>query len=1285
MIGYSRVAVYAVVAAFFAITPLQAQTIEVEGQPLAGNATRLLKALDSLGNPLAAEHVRAIEDAATKQDAAALQQLLDKHVLVHIHLNPEARVKVKQGPGPAMLQQGGYTPVLLKIHNESTVTKPLKVASPQALPVYSGGRAKFKADKLTDDDIKNRFLDVDLHTSPPMTDKLSGLKVEYAILLIHSTQAGKREATLVFDLGPGTADLGSRAEVPILFDIKPAIPVKLVIDDFDDTPTTGRFTFKDKLGRVYPPKAKRLAPDFFFQDQVYRHSGGVVLLPPGELTMTYGRGPEYRLITKKIIVPEKGGTTVKVKMERWINAMNFGFYSGDHHIHAAGCSHYTNPTEGVFAEDMFLHVKGEGLNVGCNLTWGPCFEFQRQFFEPNANKVSEPFTVLKYDIEVSGFGSQALGHVCLLNLRDQTYPGSNGTKTEGWPTWTTPLMRWAKNQGAYTGYAHSASGLGVNPKEAAKRLVDALDANKDGKVSMEEAKGHLLPDAFENIDTNSDGLLTADELTFAISRVAGHIRGIPAQLPNLAIPEMDGIGAQEICVTTAQGLCDFISAMDTNRVPEWNCWYHILNCGFPLKVSGETDFPCITDSRVGQGRVYVQLGKIDKIDFKAWAEGLAKGRSYVSDGYAHALHFSVNDKVPGGRVELSKAGNVAVKAKVAFAAESPLGTAQGGQLPKGNKRLVELIVNGRVVASQEVTADDKEHDLAFQIEIDKSSWVALRHFPQMHTNPVEVIVEQKPIRASRQSAMWCVGVIEQLWKVRGPGIKESERADAERVFQWAILRYQKIAEEAAPGEPLAWKVNPNELASLFEAAVKEKESMTALAFADAIASLGSQVRENVAIIRTLQSALNDKRNEVRQAAYAALMSVDPALKHSPKLVKRTLGEKDAKWPLAFLKGVREDGEPLPHTVAAIRDGLDHPSGEVRLETVRLLFAYGSAFRKDKAAFSQAAEVLEGILKDKKLASPGAITLAAEFGAQGKRLLPALQAIVKADDPKTRFEAIRAIALIDPSLVPALSNAPLHYLPDDAAVVSQVNVEALTDVEFVRKAFMPDIQRDLKKLKVLSAMNVDPVRDVMSITTTSERFGSGKDLPVKIQFFSEPNDGLTVLLGDFPKAPLFKLFEQVESGKTTYAMAVTGKVILVSTRKETVEAAQRRAFEGRAKLPPQFAVPFKKVDTSATVWQIIVPPETGIDAYLSALSVESKSVLTLTFFVANEEAAKELTPIAKIMSQTLGEKFRETLEKARVEPAGIRASTAAGIDYVQVRVELPQLIVEMLLRENWRKN
>jgi hypothetical protein len=499
------------------------------------------------------------------------------------------------------------------------------------------------------------------------------------------------------------------------------------------------------------------------------------------------------MLRRGISVPEAGEPKIEVKLERWINPMDHGFYSGDHHIHAAGCAHYTNPTEGVFAKDMFLHVKGEGLNVGCNLTWGPCYDFQRQFFEPTINKLSEPLTVIKYDIEVSGFGSQALGHVCLLNLRDQTYPGSDNTKTKGWPTWTTPLMRWAKAQGAVTGYAHSANGLIVaDSKAGAQRLLALYDLNGDGVLSKDEANKSVLPEEFAAIDKDGDGQLSATELAESIARTR-------QKLPNLIVPPMNGIGAQEICVTVSQKLCDFISAMDTDRIPEWNCWYHLMNCGFPLKASGETDFPCISGSRVGQGRVYVQLGKIEKVDYGAWCEGLAKGRSYISDGYAHALEFSVDGKTCGATVELARPGRVAVKAKVAFASELPLGTSVGAQKPQGMARKVELLVNGVAVASQDVPADDKPHDITFEADIDRSSWVALRHFPEMHTNPVDVIVAGKPIRVSRKSALWCAATIEQLWRVRKDAIAKDERAEAEKTFQRAIEAYRKIAAECPEG------------------------------------------------------------------------------------------------------------------------------------------------------------------------------------------------------------------------------------------------------------------------------------------------------------------------------------------------------------------------------------------------------------------------------------------------------------------------------------------------------
>ena len=792
--------------------------IEVEGQPLAAQVERLVQALEFLGEPLAESVHKELGMAVEEQNSRRLQELLDPLTLLVVEINPEVRVKARRGPAPARLQQSGYVPFLLKVINESTATKPLRIRSPQAGPVYAGAShgslTRQQQTHLNEgenlDGRTDRFLDLELYTAPPMSTELSGLEVEYLIVLVYSSEAGKREAVLRVDAGEGSQDLGFRGEVAVLFDIRPAVPVRLKVMDEEGGPTTGRFVFTDATGKVHPPQAKRRAPDLFFQKQIYRKDGQVVLLPPGTMTMQYGRGPEYRWKERQITVPERGDAQMVVRMERWIHPAAHGYYSGDHHIHAAGCAHFRKPSEGVGPEEMFLQVQGEGLNVGCVLTWGPGFQHQHQFFSPVVAQLSEPFTVLKYDIEVSGFGSQALGHVCLLNLKEPIYPGATGTRD--WPTWTTPVLRWAKAQGAYTGYAHSGSGLQIRPDKAGPRLLSQLDSNHDGLLTPSETEAGLLPEPFDRMDSNGDGHLAGHEIIRSLNRVAD-------QLPNLAIPELDSVGAQEIFVTAAHGLCDFISAMDTARLLEWNCWYHLLNCGLPIKVSGETDFPCMSGTRVGQGRVYVRLGDVDRIDFEQWCEGLAKGRSYVSDGYAHALDFFVNGRRPGETVSLDTPRVVKVEATVAFSSETPLEVAHGALTPAGGlrlagdtvnrhegteadalhaagKRKVELIINGQVVSVREVPADDQVHELDFDVMVSRSSWIALRQFPQLHTNPVEVTVDGQPIRASRNSALWSVECIRQLWRSRGGTIAEADRDAAERTFQRAIEYYRKVAMEA---------------------------------------------------------------------------------------------------------------------------------------------------------------------------------------------------------------------------------------------------------------------------------------------------------------------------------------------------------------------------------------------------------------------------------------------------------------------------------------------------------
>ena len=797
--------------------------VSVAAQPLAANVARLVTALDFLGAPLPTGVRQSLADAVRKPDASTLQQLLDEHALFIVELNSESRVKARRGPAKAVLQQAGYTPVIVKIVNLSTVTQELRLSSPQAGQVYAGmtplSAKRMQREPLRELEAKvaetHRFFEVEMFGRPPMTAHLSGLEVEYALALVHSRDAGRREATVAFDVGGTTQDLGFRAEVPVLFDILPAVRVRLRVRDHDGAPATASFIFRSEAGHVLPPQAKRLAPDFYFQPQVYRSHGDIVLLPPGKLTVEFMRGPEYRHLRREVTIPHGAEAELVFELERWIDPAAHGFYSGDHHIHGAGCAHYTSPTEGVTPEDMFKQVDGEGLNVGCVLTWGPCFNYQRKFFAPGVNPLSKPMTVMKYDLEISGFGSEALGHVCLLNLKDQSYPGSDGLKTRGWPSWTLPVMKWTKAQGGFTGYAHSASGLEISAPSAVARLLQKHDADHDRRLTVAETNDALLPSTFTDIDDDRDGVLTEAELEAVHQRVAG-------ELPNFAVPPMNGVGAMEICVSVAHGACDFISAMDTPRIAEWNMWYHLLNCGFPLKVSGETDFPCMSGERVGQGRVYVQLGKQKPLDFAAWCDGLARGRSYVSDGFAHALAFTVNGTAAGFKdVSLNAPGEVLVESQVAFASETPAQVAHGFGLPPdgrrwsgdtvtlhgprtdawtpGGEREVEIIVNGRPVAATRVPADGKVHGIQFRVPVARSSWIALRQFPQLHTNPVNVQVGGAPIRASRRSARWCLETIERLREQRRNAIHEPERAAAMQAYDEAVDKFRHIANEAPEG------------------------------------------------------------------------------------------------------------------------------------------------------------------------------------------------------------------------------------------------------------------------------------------------------------------------------------------------------------------------------------------------------------------------------------------------------------------------------------------------------
>jgi hypothetical protein len=422
--------------------------------------------------------------------------------------------------------------------------------------------------------------------------------------------------------------------------------------------------------------------------------------------------------------------------------------------------------EGVLPKDMIRYVIGEDLKIGANLTWGPCFDFQKQFFCGLEDPVSKYPYLLHYDIEVSGFGSHRSGHLALLRLQQEIYPG--GTSKDHWPTLCLNTLRWAKKQGAVSGFAHSGFGL----------------------------------------------------------QVSG------TTLPTYEVPPYDGVGANEYIVDVTHELpgpdgklgpaVDFISMVNTPAVWELNMWYHTLNAGYRTRISGETDFPCVYDERVGLGRSYVKL--TGPLTYDAWCEGTRQGRAYVSDGRSHLMDFAVNGSGVGeGASEVRLAGPASVKVTVDVAAllrseqdprlqgvesavsakgqktkipyDNPSWSIERARIGATREVPVEVVVNGAVVATRSVTADGKPQNLSFDVPMATSGWVAVRILPSAHTNPIFVIVGDKPIRASRRSVEWCLKGVDQCWTQKEKFIQASELADAKAAYAHAREAYRALLKE----------------------------------------------------------------------------------------------------------------------------------------------------------------------------------------------------------------------------------------------------------------------------------------------------------------------------------------------------------------------------------------------------------------------------------------------------------------------------------------------------------
>jgi len=175
-------------------------------------------------------------------------------------------------------------------------------------------------------------------------------------------------------------------------------------------------------------------------------------------------------------------------------------------------------------------------------------------------------------------------------------------------------------------------------------------------------------------------------------------------------------------------------------------YYAYLNCGFRVRASSGSD-KMSTTVPMGSARTYVETGP--NRDYESWLEGIRQGHTFISTG--PMIEISVDGKGPGDEMRF---GSTPKKRKVRVRARSQ------SRMPY---RTLEIISNGKVVASAMPNGDHYSAEIDVDVELERSGWIAARsygdemlpyggppgHWFRMpvfaHTNPVHIEIEGEPI------------------------------------------------------------------------------------------------------------------------------------------------------------------------------------------------------------------------------------------------------------------------------------------------------------------------------------------------------------------------------------------------------------------------------------------------------------------------------------------------------------------------------------------------------------
>lgn len=258
---------------------------------------------------------------------------------------------------------------------------------------------------------------------------------------------------------------------------------------------------------------------------------------------------------------------------------------------------------------------------------------------------------------------------------------------------------------------------------------------------------------------------------------------------NPADPYVGAYSAKGMPVDVALGKIDTldINAGYAATVP---LWHRLLNCGFRLPASAGTDcfLNRIASRLPGADRVYVKCD--GPFTYASWIAGLRAGRSFVTNG--PMLRLTIAGREPGGTVQLAAPGKVRVKATAAtqFALDK-----------------VELIYNGKVLATGKLNDGGKEALLDEQVALDRSGWLMLSAGGPPHadhpggplaayTSPIYVEVKDRPL-AAKVDAEYFLAWIDRLdaaLRDRNRFPSDDHRRQVQQQLNAARTVYRRLAQ-----------------------------------------------------------------------------------------------------------------------------------------------------------------------------------------------------------------------------------------------------------------------------------------------------------------------------------------------------------------------------------------------------------------------------------------------------------------------------------------------------------